>query len=221
VGSLAISAPQHQDQVAAQCRPALAAKIRFGFPLSADHLIHLIQFNVYRAVLSNMSTLRLLDMFSCEVQLDETVRISALPLPGAIPPTLEPTALQKTVPHAPFVDLFPLPALRDALIKAAGQFDDCDLCIDLLGSIAAKHVPKTAEKAADSQGGAWEHDNRKGLVVWGEPWRVASWEVEEGFVRKWGWMLRENCEELLRSTNTWRQVRGEEPLQWADWGIHA
>jgi hypothetical protein len=195
------------------------------FPLSTDHLMHLIQFNVYRAVLTNMFTLRTAHIFSCETHPAGWVHISALPLPQAIPPTLEPTALQRQVPHAPYVDLFPLPALRDALIRAEGTFDDCDLCIDLLGSIAGKHVENTrpaltGRSSGESTAAAGSPDDeRKGLVIWGEPWSAASWEVEEGFARKWGWMLQDNCEELLQATDRWRQLRGEEPLRWADMGI--
>lgn len=189
---------------------------RLHFPFSTDHLIHLIQFNVFRAVLINMFTIRATHLFSCETNMTDWIRISALPLPSAIPPTLEPTALQRRIPHAPYVDLFPLPGLRDALVLAEGTYDDCELCVDLLGSIADKHVRdrQTIEDVTKEQ------DDRKGLIVWGEPWRIESWEVEEGFVRKWGWMLKDNCQELLRSTNHWRDIRGEEPLKWDDWGIH-
>ncbi|KAI1609491.1 hypothetical protein EDD36DRAFT_72672 [Exophiala viscosa] len=171
------------------------------FPLSTDHLIHLVQFNVFRAILTNMMTLRIDHMFSC-----------------TIPPSLEPTPLQRQVPHAPYVDLFPLPGLRDSLVRAEGEYDDCDLCIDLLGSISAPHLEYRPTKV-DSN--LEDKNERKGLVVWGEPWRVESWEVEEGFVKKWGWMMRENCVDLIRSTDKWREVRGEEPLNWSEWGISA
>lgn len=183
------------------------------FPLSADHLIHLIQFNVFRAILTNMVTLRLSHLFSCESE--DYMLISALPIPAAIPPTLEPTALQQKVPHAPYVDLFPLAGLRDALVRAEGQYDDCELCIDLLGSISQPQVEEEYRKAEKTDG-----DNvRTGLVVWGEPWRVESWEVEEGFVEKWGWMLQEGCEDLITSTNRWRELRGDEPLRWNEFGL--
>nr|KAK5451203.1 hypothetical protein LTR18_001220 [Exophiala xenobiotica] len=160
------------------------------FPLSSDHLIHLIQFNVFRAMLTNMFTLRITSLFECEEKVSEQMRISQLPLPAGVPPSLEPTALQRQVPHAPYVDLFPLASLRDTLVRAEGISNEGN------------------------------DDHRKGLVVWGEPWQVDSWEVEEGFVKKWGWMLKDNCEDLIRSTNRWRQVRGDEPLRWTDWGIN-
>lgn len=186
------------------------------FPLSTDHLIQMIQFNVFRAMLTNMVTLRIAHLFSCEGDLTSVIKISALPLPAAIPPSLEPTALQRQVPHAPYVDLFPLPALRDTLVRAEGEYDDCELCLDMLGSISTPHF-ESGPVHVDND----EVDDRKGLVVWGEPWRIDSWEVEEGFVRKWGWMLREGCQDLLRSTDKWRELRGEEPLRWSEWGLNA
>ncbi|KAJ9645532.1 hypothetical protein H2204_001112 [Knufia peltigerae] len=195
-------------------KPIVSAwKGGYYFPLSCDHLMHLIQFNVWRAILSNMVMLRLTHLFDCEDETPEAMSISKLPHPFAVPPLLEPTVLQRQVPHPPYVDLFPLPGLRDTLILADGMYDDCELCIDLLGSIADPQVQGYSKAEEDGE------DARKGLVVWGEPWRVDSWEVEEGFVKKWGWMLKENCEPLLRSTDKWRELRGDEPLRWKDLGL--
>ena len=59
----------------------------------------------------------------------------------------------------------------------------------------------------------------RGLLVWGEPWEVGSWEVSEGFVGRWGFLLR-GCGEMVRATNGWREGRGEEALvvEWLGWG---
>lgn len=51
-----------------------------------------------------------------------------------------------------------------------------------------------------------------GLLVWGDSWMIESWEMTEGFVRKWGWLLDEGCDEIVRSTNRWREGRGEDAL---------
>jgi hypothetical protein len=40
---------------------------------------------------------------------------------------------------------------------------------------------------------------------------TGGWEVTEGFLRKWGFLL-EGCDELIESTNRWRALRGEERL---------
>jgi len=56
-----------------------------------------------------------------------------------------------------------------------------------------------------------EGSDRNGVIVWGEPWDVGSWELMEGFVRKWGFLLA-GCEVLIEGSNRWRARRGEGPL---------
>jgi hypothetical protein len=52
---------------------------------------------------------------------------------------------------------------------------------------------------------------KRGVLVWSDPWRADGWEVTEGFLKKWGRLLK-GCRELIESTNRWRELRGEEPL---------
>lgn len=86
--------------------------------------------------------------------------------------------------------------MRDTLITAAMResFDDEELCHDLMAFWDTRNTQAT-------------------LVVWGQSWDPGNWEVSEGFVRKWGWVLR-GCPELLSSTNSWRRKRGETPFVW-------
>lgn len=77
------------------------------------------------------------------------------------------------------------------------MIDECDLCDDILGTMYDEEVSR--------------HDERDGMIVWGEPWDVYSWELMEGFVKKWACMLVD-CDDLIQSTNRWRVKRGEEPL---------
>ncbi|KAK9244236.1 hypothetical protein V1506DRAFT_507731 [Lipomyces tetrasporus] len=136
----------------------------------ADNLLTLVQFNVFRA-------LEYLDI-------------------SRPPSALRPSALQRTVPHHPWLDLFPYPVMRDNILLAGEDFDDTELCIDLVEfcNVAS-------------------HGERTGLVVWGEPSDPYSWEVSEGFVKKWGWVIR-GCRELFMSPNYWREKRGEKKLFW-------
>ncbi|KAL3706890.1 hypothetical protein TMatcc_007903 [Talaromyces marneffei ATCC 18224] len=175
----------------------------FYFPLSTDYLLTLVHFNVFRALLTNMTILSLPCLFSCEEPKTTIASLSA-PLLNTtvlpektIPSTLIPTPLQRSIPHEAWIDLFPLPALRDNFIRLRGTFDECDLCDDILGTMYDEEVSR--------------HDERDGMIVWGEPWDVYSWELMEGFVRKWAYMLVD-CGELIESTNRWREKRGEEPL---------
>lgn len=59
-------------------------------------------------------------------------------------------------------------------------------------------------------------DYRQGLIVWGDPWEAKNWEVTEGFVRRWGWMMKGCWEGILEATNFWRGIRGEGPLGWVE-----
>lgn len=56
--------------------------------------------------------------------------------------------------------------------------------------------------------------DRRGLILWGEPYQRDSWEVTPGFLKKWWWVMK-GCGELVESTNRWRTVRGEKPLRMA------
>lgn len=50
-----------------------------------------------------------------------------------------------------------------------------------------------------------------GLLVWSNPWEPSGWELTEGFMKKWGFLVN-GCTDLVQSTNRWRDLRGEEPL---------
>lgn len=53
-----------------------------------------------------------------------------------------------------------------------------------------------------------------GFRIWGnEPWDEGGWEVQEGFAKKWWFMLGEG---LGKRTNWWRRLRGEGELVFRD-----
>lgn len=89
----------------------------------------------------------------------------------------------------------PFPAMRNNLILLQRQYDIDDFIHDLGGGLY------------DS----YDDVVRRGLLVWGDPWRVDCWEVSEGFVCKWGLLLK-GCSDVIGSTNYWRQSRGEDRL---------
>jgi Domain of unknown function (DUF3425) len=119
-----------------------------------------------------------------------------------IPTSLIPTTLQQTIPHFPWIDLIPLAGLRDSLIRAGPRVEVHEFCVDMMGDMF--NIQSLYHSgSASSQGG---------LLVWGDSWLIESWEMTEGFVQKWGWLLDEGCEEIVRSTNRWREGRGEDVL---------
>ncbi|KAM5371228.1 hypothetical protein ACJZ2D_008148 [Fusarium nematophilum] len=168
------------------------------FPLSPDHLIVLLQFNVLRACLANRELIAPLG--SSPVAECASAAEHILPCPSnprAVPPSLLPTALQSTIPHEGWVDIIPHPVWRDNVLLALGQFDEDELWSDVMGGLF-EGFP----------GSEVEH---RGVIAWSPPWDASGWEMSEGFVRKWGWSFR-GCEELLVETNRWRQKRGVEPI---------
>lgn len=157
-----------------------------------DQLLTLIQFNVFRALVYNTFTIG----FTME-WLDESAvspwSLSAFAgINPSCPASLRPTMLQRKISHHPWIDLFPIPKMRDNLLLAGDSYDETALCNDLIDF--------------------WDVPNEKtGLIVWNEPWDPSGWEVSTAFVAKWGWVI-EGCDELAESTNYWRAKRGEKAL---------
>ncbi|KAE9375049.1 hypothetical protein N431DRAFT_544159 [Stipitochalara longipes BDJ] len=150
------------------------------FPLSSDHLITLIQYNVLRACLANIKLLDLVDATRVQQECGSA-----------------PTLLQRTIEHQPWIDIIPHPTWRDNLILAQGTYDVDDICNDVVG-------------------GLWDEVpgldvTERGIIAWSPPWDIGGWEASEGFLKKWGWLLR-GCSEVVEATNRWRRMRGEEDL---------
>lgn len=123
------------------------------FPLTPDHeLLHLISFNISRAVLTNYflissipsppssycSTRRIFKLPSSE-EMETWLEPSheALASTATLPPALIPTRLQQTIPHFGWIDLFPSPQLRDNIIMAMEwrPADENILMVDLVGRV--------------------------------------------------------------------------------------
>ncbi|KAJ5446847.1 Concanavalin A-like lectin/glucanase subgroup [Penicillium cf. griseofulvum] len=164
-----------------------------GIP-TADHLITLTRVNVFRAFTYN---LRLLGWSEIWMN-DDAVSPFNTALPhnastpdpiSLIPANLQPTRIQKTIKHHPWLDFFPFPKMRDNLIEAEDDWNDEQLCHDIMGF--------WGESTMDV-----------GLLVWGEPWNMQNWEVTESFLKKYQWVVR-GCPELMNATNSWRARRGE------------
>jgi hypothetical protein len=87
--------------------------------------------------------------------------------------------------------------MRDNAIKYQGSYDKHKLGCDLFGALYEGYQDSGGERA--------------GLLVWSDPWDVRGWEVTEGFVKKWGFLLK-GCHEMIEATNMWRSARKEDPL---------
>ena len=165
------------------------------FPLAPDHhLITLVQYNVLRATITNMAILNILHTIPSECAIALTLGPSYDP-PDTIPPSLYPTPTQLAIPHDAWIDSFPSAQMRDNLILNRGNYDPDELCFD-------------------TSGGLWEGFDVvdvRGMMIWGEPWMEEGWEITQGFVDKWAWILK-GCDKMVEISNKWREQRGEERL---------
>ncbi|KUJ15232.1 uncharacterized protein LY89DRAFT_735363 [Mollisia scopiformis] len=103
---------------------------------TSDHVLTLIKFNVFRALVHNAITLNL----SVESTLEDNALSpfaskskSENPFMPLLPAVLQPTLIQRQIPHHPWLDLLPVPRMRDNIILAGEDYDGFDLCKDLCG----------------------------------------------------------------------------------------
>ncbi|KAF2717717.1 hypothetical protein K431DRAFT_288328 [Polychaeton citri CBS 116435] len=118
---------------------------------------------------------------------------------ASVPIALGPVPLQHQISHDLLYDTIPHPRIRQNIMAAiiSGRLDQAALssCIRASGALVFWQ-------------GTWQ---RRGLVVWGDASCISSWELTEGFVRTFGFLL-EGCDDFLAATNTWRAMRGEAPI---------
>ncbi|GKZ17813.1 hypothetical protein AbraIFM66951_012079 [Aspergillus brasiliensis] len=162
--------------------------------LDTEPLLGLVQFNITRSLVANAQILG----YTSE-RMAPSARSPLTSLKGseayfhALPASLQPTALQRSVHHHPWIDLLPVAELRNNLLRQSETaYDAAQLCRDMRGFQVV-------------------NSGRGGVIVWGEPWDPHGWEVTEAFVQKWPWVVR-GSHSLLQSTNYWRAQRGEPTL---------
>lgn len=199
----------------------------------ADHLLHLVNYNAFRGFFTNKSALsRVTTHIIPRPDRSEVVDImKTLPCQTIIVPTgsniprhLIPTALQTQKSHATWIDFIPFPRIRDNLIAQEDGFDHWDFMADVIGDVLQKLLFSNRKSTVEPHGSSHlvpsdglddgMTANRKGLVLWGEPHNPESWEATPGFLRKWGWVV-DGCDELIKSSNHWRMLRGEEMMQFS------
>lgn len=162
----------------------LAKAMRSGADPGADSLLPLVQFSLFRGLMENMKTLGLSLPMICDEEAESPIgtdpRYNARTA-WNVPVYLRPTETQLAVVHHPWLDVLPLPRMRDNLIRMEGKYDDEELCLDMIGY-------------GDAPSGKGE------MILWGDHWDPMNWEVTDVFVNKWRLVL-EGCEDLIRSSN--------------------
>lgn len=127
---------------------------------------------------------------------DPRALLAAARLPFA-PSNLQPTLPQILIPHHPFLDLIPFPALRASAVTLAA---------------AMPHAFSMTELKKD----VYIHG---ALVCWvgaqsggtGQPWDTRSWEAAPWFLRKWRLLLDGENGDIWKSSKWWREARGGPP----------
>ncbi|CAG9993165.1 unnamed protein product [Clonostachys byssicola] len=208
-----------------------------------DHLLHLIHFNVLRAVFRLKFILATSTAFCIGgntpgiepqlVTIDDahpsraTLVLTAQDEANGLPLSVRPTTLQSSKDHATWIDIIPFPVMRDTLIRYEAEYDQVEFGNDLVGDLVdfanvyqlqrPKRPRLLANKASRSidETGTVTSGTRTGMIVWGEPHCPENWEVTLGFMQKWPWALV-GCQALVDSSNRWRALRGEEPLPQID-----
>ncbi|KAK0762741.1 hypothetical protein N5P37_005559 [Trichoderma harzianum] len=172
------------EDIPTQSRPteALVTTSRHSLPYPEtpplnlnQEFLFLTSTNIIAAYIANATLLQI----SCTTTHPRTFHITT----SSAPASLEPTLLQKTIPHPPVIDIIPFPGVRNRLIRSLDVIDLGKLSQDLVD-------------------GAFR--------VWGHAaWDGMGWEVTEAFARRW-WFLMD--EQLISVTNFWRRQRLENEL---------
>ncbi|KAJ5991150.1 hypothetical protein N7522_011357 [Penicillium canescens] len=199
-----------------------SSKPRSSLPsLPADHLLHLIQWNVFRGLCDNKhilgrTVIAILPDSNQAKDFEDVFAEYSLVLPKAeetvnLPPSLQLTEPQMNIVHSTWIHTLPFPRMRENLMRWEYCFDHLELVRDLIGNILDPLLLSLEHCVGD------DYDDevtasRSGLILWGDPMIEESWEVTPGFLRKWAWTV-EGCDELIYFTNQWRRIRGEVTVQ--------
>ncbi|KAF3348834.1 hypothetical protein VD0002_g9834 [Verticillium dahliae] len=184
------------------------------FPLSADHLMHIMQFNVLLGLKANKTAVGHWGR-CCDGP-------TPLPSKRGVPDALMPTPLQLGRGHSSWIDMVPFRQLRDNLIHWEAYFDHGEFLRDLVGEIGevvpsedAQHWSKIPKPKTVSRFQHQIPDGHQGLVLWGEPHDINNWELTPEFLAKWMWAAK-GCEaQLIEISNRWRLFRGNGAMRFS------
>ena len=118
---------------------------------------------------------------------------------------MRPTREQITTMHRPVIDVLPFPTLRKNLIKSGDAVDEDELYHDLLNGLVCWGGAGVGRK---------DMDCFSGQMSTGTPWDSRSWEARIWFLQKYWALLGGEEGELVRQSEWWRNMRGEETDPW-------
>jgi hypothetical protein len=117
-----------------------------------------------------------------------------------LPPNLEPTEVQRRIPHHPLFDLFPWPSVRTKLIIVFSQ-------------PVQTRPPAARDPLALMQMFYDMDDSAEGLKISGSDWHSGeNWEVGQAFFKNWWWVFDRS---VIDNSNVLRAKRGAQKLMLA------
>lgn len=122
----------------------------------------------------------------------------------SLKPDLRPSREQIMVKHHPCIDILPFPTLRNNFITRQDEFDEDELFMDVLTGLVCWGGAGIGKR---------DRNINTGYVSTGTPWDVRSWEAKEWFIKKYWILLGGEDGELVRQSEWWRSIRGEEMIR--------
>lgn len=118
---------------------------------------------------------------------------------------VRPIREQITTMHRPMIDVLPFPTLRRNLIKSGDTVDEKELYDDLLNGLVCWGGAGVGRR---------DRDCSTGYISTGTPWDWRSWEARTWFIQKYWVLLGGEEGELVRQSEWWRNMRGDETDPW-------
>lgn len=118
-------------------------------------------------------------------------------------PDLRPSSEQITVNHHPYIDILPFPTLRKNLITHQEEIDEDGFFHDMLTGLVCWGGAGIRRK---------DRQDSTGYASTGAPWDVRSWEAKVWFLKKYWTLLGGEDGELVRQSEWWRSMRGDDKL---------
>lgn len=116
-------------------------------------------------------------------------------------PDMRPIKEQVTMMHRPVVDVLPFPTFRRNLIYSGDAVSEEELYHDILNGLLCWGGAGVGKK---------DRDILTGQVSTGTPWDSRSWEARPWFLQKYWALLGGEDGELVRQSEWWRNMRGDE-----------
>lgn len=116
-------------------------------------------------------------------------------------PDLRPSSEQITIKHHPCIDILPFPTLRKNVIIHQEELDEDELFSDIFTGLVCWGGAGIGKR---------DLENNTGYASTGTPWDVRSWEAKAWFLKKYWALLGGEDGELVRQSEWWRSIRGED-----------